>query len=235
MGTGTASGISIIPIMKAAITGFGLLGSIIGSIGNLGSGGLPALDRWAGYEKGLSRGNALELNLPGVQSGFSESAQYNNTSNQSSGDMTKSAMQSSKDSAIENQSEEDRKAQEDAEKYQDNVITHLENIEAALIGEQKLKVEVVNTSVPVNLSSGNSESTNSALKIDFSSEAEATLKKMLSLMLASELVDGSSSTGEESALTFTDIINDALKNLHVTIDNDFFDEWLQKESQKGVG
>lgn len=219
LGTGTASGIDILSVAKAAIAGGGLLASLIGSLGNLGSGGLPALDRWAGYEKSLQRGDGLILKDYGVQSGFSSSAQYNNASNQSSDDMTKSAMQSSKESATENMSEEDKAAQDSAKQYQDK-MSQLADTIMKLIGENaenSLKVLVSNDEknkvIPVKL-------------LDLESDAETKLQRAVSLMIAGNLADGISSTNETSLV---EVIKLALNGTNVHIDNDYFDDFYQKQ------
>ena len=211
MGTGTASGISIIPIMKAGIVGMGLLGPLLGSIANLSSGGLPALDRWAGYEKSLQRGNSLILKDYGVQSGFSSSAQYNNASNQSSDDMTKSAMQSSKESATENMSEEDKAAQDSAKQYQDK-MSRLADTIMTLIGENaenSLKVLISNDEknkiIPVKLA-----------------DLEGSASDKLRTALESILLTGASLTGDINNTTtpFIELLKSTLSDLTVKVDND---------------
>ncbi len=133
MGSGTASGIDILSIMKAAIAGGGLLASLIGSLGSISSGGLPAFSAWKGYEKSLSRGSGLQLG-EGVQSGFSENTSYNSRGSGSTDDMTSSAMESSTSSAKENQSEEDKQAADDANTFYKEGRVYLKNLSDTISG-----------------------------------------------------------------------------------------------------
>ena len=59
-------------LAKAGIAGVSLLESLMSSLGNLGSGGLPSLDKWGGTET-ISRGTQFNLNYKGVQSGLTKS------------------------------------------------------------------------------------------------------------------------------------------------------------------
>lgn len=218
LGTGTASGIDILSVAKAAIAGGGLLASLIGSLGNLGSGGLPALDRWAGYEKSLQRGEGLVLKDYGVQSGFSSSAQYN-TSNQSSDDMTKAAMQSSKETATENMSEEDKAAQDSAKQYQDKMSQLADNI-MKLIGEN------AENSLKVFISNKDSDKAIPVKLLDLGADAETKLQRAISLMITGNLADGFESTND---ISLVDVIKSALNGANVHIDNDYFDDFYQKQ------
>lgn len=59
-------------LAKAGIAGISLMDSLISSLANLGSGGLPALDKWGGQDT-VTRGTEFTLNYPGVQSGLTKS------------------------------------------------------------------------------------------------------------------------------------------------------------------
>lgn len=224
VGTGTTSGIDVLSIAKAAVAGGGLLASLIGSLGNLGSGGLPALDRWAGYEKSLQRGEGLILKDYGVQSGFSSSAQYNNASNQSGDDMTKAAMQSSKESATENMSEEDKAAQDSAKQYQDK-MSQLADTIMELIGENaenSLKVLVSNDEknkvIPVKLA-----------------DLEGLASDKLRTALESILLTGASLTGDINNTTtpFIELLKSSLSDLTVKVDNDLSNPLYVQQSIMG--
>lgn len=224
LGTGTTSGIDILSIAKAGIAGGGLLASLIGSLGNLESGGLPSLDRWAGYEKSLQRGDGLILKDYGVQSGFSSSAQYNNASNQSSDDMTRSAMQSSKESATENLSEEDKAAQDEAKEYQSVMKINLQaikdNIDKLLSSNRSdnLSVYISNDifggkTLDVNLNS-------------LSDSAEIKFKNALAALIVGNIIDEGTQNNSSSLV---EIIKSALNGANVHIDNDYFDDFYQKQ------
>ena len=221
LGTGTASGIDILSVAKAAVAGGGLLASLIGSLGNLGSGGLPALDRWAGYEKSLQRGEGLILKDYGVQSGFSSSAQYNNTSNQSGDDMTKSAMQSSKESATENMSEEDKAAQDSAKQYQDKMSNLADNI-MKLIGEN------AENSLKVFISNRDSDKAIPVKLLDLEQNAETKFKNALAALIAGNIID-EGTAGTEASGSLVSIIKSALDGANVHINNDYFDDFYQKQ------
>ena len=221
LGTGTASGIDILSVAKAGVAGAGLLASLIGSLGNLGSGGLPALDRWAGYEKSLQRGEGLILKDYGVQSGFSSSAQYNNTANQSGDDMTKSAMQSSKESATENMSEEDKAAQDSAKQYQDKMSNLADNI-MKLIGEN------AENSLKVFISNRDSDKAIPVKLLDLEQNAETKFKNALAALIAGNIID-EGTAGTEASGSLVSIIKSALDGANVHINNDYFDDFYQKQ------
>lgn len=199
MGSGTASGISIIPIMKAGIVGMGLLGPILGSLANLPSGGLPSLNRWKGYEKSLSRGSNFIAGA-GVQEGFSESTTYTATSSTNSDDLTKSAVDSSTSSANENQSEEDKQAKSKAEEYQDTVKLAMEQLLLALemLNEEKgtrsISVRVKNDDanpLPVKIAMNNNDAAivNTKL-VEIDDEASARLiEKLVSNEYKVDIID----------------------------------------------
>lgn len=224
LGTGTASGIDVLSVAKAAVAGGGLLASLIGSLGNLGSGGLPALDRWAGYEKSLQRGEGLILKDYGVQSGFSESAQYNNTSNQSSDDMTKSAMQSSKESATENMSEEDKASQDEAKEYQSIMRNNLQSIK-----DNMDKLLSSNRSDNLSVYISNDIFSGKTLDVNLnnlSDSAEIKFKNALAALIVGNIIDEGNQNNSSSLV---ELIKSALNGANVHIDNDYFDDFYQKQ------
>lgn len=206
LGTGTASGIDVLSVAKAAMAGGGLLASLIGSLGNLGSGGLPALDRWSGYEKGLERGSGLKLDNYGVQSGFSTSSEYNSKINASSDDMTKASLDQSQEMAIENQNQSDKDLQNEAKAYQTDMLRYVKEL------HEKLTSQSNNLSLSIS---------------DLSEAAQKKIAAAFMQMLFNQSSEGN--LNNQSASLITAII-DQIKNseLSVIVKNDNFDEYYSK-------
>lgn len=206
LGSGTASGIDVLSVAKAAMAGGGLLASLIGSLGNLGSGGLPALSKWSGYEKGLERGSGLKLDNYGVQSGFSTSSEYNSKVNSSSDDMTKASMDKSQEMAIENQNQSDKSLQDDAKNYQTDMLRYMKELHEKLTNQSN------------------------TLSLSISDLSEAAQKKIAAAfmqMLFNQSSDSNSSNPSASLIT---AIIDQIKTseLSVIVKNDNFDEYYSK-------
>lgn len=147
LGTGTASGIDVLSIMKAGITGFSLLGSLVGSIGNLNNRGLPTLSTWD-YEERMSRGSDISYSYTGMDSGFSKNVVYDNKGSSASSDMRAAAMDEAISSATENQSAEDMEVAEVAETFYKEGREYLQ-ILADTITSMKVQTDAASLRVTV--------------------------------------------------------------------------------------
>lgn len=229
LGSGTASGIDILSVAKAGIMGAGLLGTLIGSINSLSNGGLPSLSSWEGYEKSLERGTGYNP-TKGTQSGYSQSAQYTSRGNADSSDMAADSMQSAKDSAVENMSEEDQESANKAEIFYEQGLIHLENMADTITSlktssdAESMRVYVNNdntTPVPVILSTGDKPIETTLIGIE--TAVQAVIANLLRrALLGEDISETSPGFGTDSDNTILTKLREVLEGLPVTFDSDLF-------------
>ena len=209
LGTGTASGIDVLSVAKAAIAGGGLLASLIGAVGNLGNGGLPALSKWAGYEKALERGEGFKLNDYGIESGFSENVIYNNKGSGSIDDLSTAGMQESNERARENQNSKDQEVADDAATYYKEGLQRLNDM-VNFINE----LETSAKSIPVRL-------------VGVDNGTQLIIARLMKLGLFGDIttdVSGGFNLGNSMDNTdLFDTLKTKLNGLKVEVDNGDFD------------
>lgn len=232
MGTGTASGIDILSIAKAGILGTTFLSTLIGSINSLAGGGLPKLSSWKGYEQALVRGSGLKLQPSSVQSGFSESAQYNSKGSSSTSDLGAASMQSAKESAIENQNEEDKKSAELAQTFYEEGLKELQAIHECI---QKLTAE--NSALKVVITPNEQDA--NANKFKLSEITDEAVKKLTSAFTSALLGNLSEDSVVKDGLpgagmSLAEQIASELNGLSVHINNDWFDDANQRAAMGGI-
>lgn len=230
MGTGTASGIDILSIAKAGVAGTALMAGLISSLGSLGTGGVPALSAWSGYEESLKRGSSLDLKAKGVQSGFSESTTYSSKGSASTDDLGAASMQTANESAKENMSEEDQKTADLAETFYEDGLTELITIREHL---QKLTAE--NDALKVVIASPSASATNEIKLGDIADDAVQKLSAVLKPLILSSLIgDEIDMTANASPTSLIELLASAMDGMKVHIDNDWFDEAMQKNALGGT-
>ena len=215
MGTGTASGIDVLSVAKAGLTGFSLMGSLIAAIGNIGNGGVAGFNEWTGYEKSLARGTGIDLSAAN-QSGVSESATYSGRGSSSGSDLAAASMGSSTDLARENQSKEDSEEVDLAKTFYQEGLIHLQTIANKIT---ELSEATSTASLSVHLS--NQEPVK--VKLDGFDDLS---------ILGSVNTDNAGNAVQASPMLTQ--LRELLENLPVRISNDNFEEVLQKLMYAGV-
>jgi hypothetical protein len=220
MGTGTASGIDVISIAKAATAGTALMAGLISSLGSIGNGGLPALSSWKGYEQSLQRGSGLEGFK--TQAGFSENTSYSSRGSGSNDDITKSSMESATGSGKENMSDEDKESMELAEKFYEEGRIYLKNLSDSIAHLEddtqtnSLRVSAIE-SLPVYFRSPNGDNDPyvKTKLYDLEEGAELSLSNLLKVALGDAFTAKYTSTstlGTEESPLYT-LIKSAIKEI----------------------
>lgn len=215
MGTGTASGIDVLSVAKAGLTGFSLMGSLIAAVGNIGNGGVAGFDDWAGYEQSLARGTGIDLGAA-TQSGVSENVTYSGRGSSSGSDLAAASMGSSTELARENQSTEDSEELDLAKTFYEYGLIHLKTIADKIT---QLTESTSTASLSVHLS--NQEPVK--VKLDGLDDLS---------ILGSVSTDNAGNAVQASPMLTQ--LRELLENLPVRISNDNFEEVLQKLMYAGV-
>lgn len=82
---------TVTQLAKAGMAGLSLMGSLIGGLGSIASGGAMSMKTW-GFDQYTSRGESINALKKGVKSGFSASSSMSSTGSSSSSDIRSSTL-----------------------------------------------------------------------------------------------------------------------------------------------
>lgn len=138
MGFGVDLNATVTGLAKTGIAGLGLMGSLLGSLGNGSLFGTYDLSKWD-YDEYTSRGSGLQRISQGTASGFSKSEELSIQGTSAGSDVKNTSMadaadQAEKDSEVTNQSTADKA--DDALKFNEEILKALTSTEGiTVLGE----------------------------------------------------------------------------------------------------
>ena len=135
MGFGVDLNATVTGLAKTGIAGLGLMGSLLGSLGNGSLFGTYDLSKWD-YDEYTSRGSGLKRISQGIASGFSKSEELSIQGTSSGSDVKNTSMadaaeQAEQDSEVTNQSTADQA--DDAVKFNEKVLEALTSTEGVTV------------------------------------------------------------------------------------------------------